>query len=116
MKKAKVELILDYDEDLPWDKESIRAYIQSALHVVQAGEVRVAAEDVKVYNIMEYLECDHCHTIYTDAPSLADAKKGAESWKKMCEKDDDIARGIAPCPNISCQGELILKNTEKLWQ
>lgn len=58
---------------------------------------------------MEKLVCDRCGQEYADAESVEAAKRQAESWKKLCERDGAKARGVAPCPNISCKGELVLK-------
>ena len=57
---------------------------------------------------MTYLKCDRCNVEYRDQESIDMAKKGEEDWKKMCEKDGDEARGLFPCPVLSCTGEMKL--------
>lgn len=58
---------------------------------------------------MEYLKCDRCSMVYKDEESVRSVKKEAEGWKKLCERDGEVPRGLAPCPNITCSGELCLK-------
>jgi len=57
---------------------------------------------------MEKLKCDRCGTEYSDKESIASAKAHEEEWKKLCRKDGVEPRGLAPCPNITCRGELQL--------
>lgn len=57
----------------------------------------------------EKLVCDRCGAEYSDKPSIQMAKTMAVSWRAQCKQDSVEARGIAPCPIISCKGELILK-------
>ncbi len=58
---------------------------------------------------MEKLVCDRCGYECAGEASIDIAKRYQESWKILCERDGIEPRGIVPCPNISCQGELILK-------
>jgi len=59
--------------------------------------------------MLEKLVCDRCGITYADDESIQSAKGMSESWKALCQKDGDTARGLSPCPIISCKGELILK-------
>lgn len=56
---------------------------------------------------MKKLKCDRCGTIYTDKKSINMAIQYADTWKRTCEDDGIKARGVLPCPNIRCDGELI---------
>ena len=56
------------------------------------------------------LVCDRCALTYTDDASIQSAVKDADEWRKLCAEDGDVARGICPCPNLQCDGELILKS------
>lgn len=58
---------------------------------------------------MEKLVCDRCGLEYTDEESLTMAKRYQGAWEALCRRDGDEPRGISPCPNITCTGELILK-------
>lgn len=60
-----------------------------------------------------YLECDRCGVKYEDEESITMAQEMAEQWRTERLADGVEARGIAPCPNISCRGELVLKEAEK---
>jgi len=60
---------------------------------------------------MEKLVCDRCGIEYTDEESIILAKSVKEEWVEKCHKDGVEPRGIAPCPIISCKGELILQET-----
>lgn len=62
---------------------------------------------------MEQLKCDRCDVIYTDKESIEFAKKGEDRWKASCREDGMEPRGIAPCPTISCPGQLTLEVLEK---
>lgn len=46
----------------------------------------------------EYVRCNRCGAIYTDKPSI-------DMVKKWLQKDDHYA----PCPVISCPGEMEVK-------
>lgn len=56
----------------------------------------------------EKLVCNVCGLTYTDSASIQLAKRGERQWKELCKKDGVKVRGIAPCPNIGCKGELVL--------
>ena len=58
---------------------------------------------------MERLKCDVCRTVYSDEKDIETAKNHAERWKQSCVRDGTKARGVAPCPNITCSGELLLE-------
>lgn len=58
---------------------------------------------------MKKLVCNVCQAEYTDEPSIEMAKKMQETWEKDCRDGGIEATGIAPCPNISCSGQLVLK-------
>jgi len=57
---------------------------------------------------MEILKCDRCGKVYRDRASVESAKLMYEKWLQICEKDNYKPRGIAPCPILHCNGELIL--------
>lgn len=57
---------------------------------------------------MEKLTCNECKTVYTEEADIKLAKGMQEDYEKMCRKDNFIPKGIAPCPNMICTGELIL--------
>lgn len=58
---------------------------------------------------MEKLVCDMCNTEYTDKESIDEAKRQKDTWIEVCKHDGFEPRGICPCPDIKCKGELILK-------
>lgn len=58
---------------------------------------------------MEKLECDKCGTVYDDEGSINLARATKDEWEARCKLDGVEPRGIMPCPNISCPGELILE-------
>jgi len=58
----------------------------------------------------EKLVCNKCGVEFTDSESISIAKKLGENWKEMCKKDGIDPKGIAPCPNLMCKGELIIVN------
>ena len=60
---------------------------------------------------VEKLVCDRCGLTYTDRESIESAKAHASEWAGLCRRDGDEPRGISPCPNIRCPGELLLKHT-----
>ena len=57
---------------------------------------------------MEKLTCNVCRTVYTEEADIKSAKSMKQDYEKMCKQDNFISKGIAPCPNIMCEGELIL--------
>lgn len=57
---------------------------------------------------MEKLKCDRCGEVYSDKESIESAKKEADGWRRLCERDGEEPRGLVPCPNMTCKGELIL--------
>ena len=56
------------------------------------------------------LVCDRCGATYTDKESIDDALKLKDGWAELCKCDGVEPRGIAPCPNIRCEGEMIMGN------
>ncbi|MBA7599119.1 hypothetical protein ES703_06146 [subsurface metagenome] len=58
---------------------------------------------------METLVCDRCGRTYADAESVSSAKEWEENWTKRCRADGVEPRGVAPCPDIGCPGELLLQ-------
>ena len=58
---------------------------------------------------MEKLVCDRCNLEYTDKESIEMAKRYQEKWAELCRRDGVEPRGLSACPNISCPGELQLK-------
>ena len=58
---------------------------------------------------MPKLVCDRCGETYTDQESIESAKLWAENWKALLAKDGETPRGLSPCPNLRCEGELVLK-------
>lgn len=58
---------------------------------------------------MEKLVCDRCNAEYTDEESINIAKRYQAQWEASCGRDGVEPRGISPCPIITCQGELVLK-------
>ena len=58
---------------------------------------------------MEKLACDRCGIEYSDEESIEMAKQHEGAWESMCRQDGVEPRGVIACPNISCTGELQLK-------
>ena len=59
-------------------------------------------------SVMQKLVCDRCGRVYEDRESVSSAQEGSESWRSICAADGVEARGLAPCPDLQCKGELIL--------
>ena len=57
---------------------------------------------------MERLTCNECKRVYAGEADIKLAKGMKEEYEKMCKQDKFIPKGIAPCPNMMCEGELIL--------
>ena len=57
---------------------------------------------------MEKLTCNDCKVVYTEEADIKLAKGMQKDYKEMCQKDKVIPKGICPCPNVVCTGELIL--------
>ena len=53
-------------------------------------------------NNMEQLKCNICKITYSDIESIKSAKRMRKLW--------ETPTGIAPCPILSCKGELQLIN------
>lgn len=58
---------------------------------------------------MPKLVCDRCGVVYTDKESIDRAKEGKAKWEAQVRADGDEPRGLCPCPWLSCDGELQLK-------
>jgi hypothetical protein len=58
---------------------------------------------------MEYLECDRCAHRYLDQASIDLSKREAEAWMEDCRRDGVEPRGLIGCPDMTCEGELVLK-------
>ena len=58
---------------------------------------------------MKKLVCDRCGVEYIDEESITASETYQESWGALCRRDGVEPRGISPCPNITCDGELILQ-------
>lgn len=58
---------------------------------------------------MEKLVCDRCGITYTDEESIKFAKLWEKRHIAICAEDGVEARGVAPCPILSCRGELCLE-------
>lgn len=52
------------------------------------------------------LECDRCGNIYSDKSSIEMVKLKAKDWKNILAKVGRSPRGLYPCPNMKCEGEL----------
>lgn len=71
---------------------------------------------------MSKLVCDRCGATYTDRESIEEVLKLKASWAELCKRPVVVAgewvcdgiepRGLAPCPIMRCEGELILINDE----
>lgn len=57
---------------------------------------------------MEKLTCSECKVVYTGEADIKSAKGMKQAYEEMCKQDKFIPKGIAPCPNMMCRGELIL--------
>lgn len=57
----------------------------------------------------EALVCDRCGRTYADERSVSMAKEESENWAAMCRADGVEPRGITPCPDMGCRGELLLQ-------
>ncbi len=58
---------------------------------------------------MEKLACDRCNLEYTDKDSIVMARQHEDAWAAVCRDTGIEPRGVIACPNISCPGELLLK-------
>lgn len=61
---------------------------------------------------MEKLVCDRCGVVYAEKADIEDANAHAQQWAELCRQDGVEPRGIGPCPNLRCPGELVLKTTD----
>ena len=53
------------------------------------------------------IRCDRCGTEYHDEGSIAVAMCAEDDWAKMCRADGVEPRGLHPCPNFTCDGEMV---------
>ena len=58
---------------------------------------------------MEKLVCNVCGREYTDEASIEQAKVMELPWVESCKTGGIEVTGIAPCPDIDCKGQLVLK-------
>lgn len=56
---------------------------------------------------MKKLKCNVCGVEYSDAKDFEYANKMSKAWGESCRAEGVEPKGIAPCPNITCPGELI---------
>ena len=61
----------------------------------------------------EKLVCDQCGQTYTDQGTIDMAKKMSDQWADICKAEGVEPRGLYPCPNITCRGELILEEDQE---
>ena len=57
---------------------------------------------------MKQLTCNECKTAYTEEIDIKSAESMKKSYLELCKKDNYTPKGIAPCPNMMCAGELVL--------
>ena len=57
---------------------------------------------------MEKLTCSECKVVYTEEADIKLAKSTKQKYEEMCKQDGFTPKGIAPCSNMMCKGELIL--------
>ena len=61
---------------------------------------------------MQKLVCDRCGRTYTDKEDIDLAVSWAEKWKEESKAEGFEVRGLAPCPNLACVGELKLEEVK----
>lgn len=59
---------------------------------------------------MEKLACNECGAEYTDEGSIGMAKSSQLTWAESCKEGGIEMTGIAPCPSLTCKGQLVLTN------
>jgi hypothetical protein len=58
---------------------------------------------------MKKLKCNVCGVEYSTPEDLELAEKMRTAWEQSCKADGVDPKGIAPCPNLTCPGELVVK-------
>lgn len=61
---------------------------------------------------MKRLKCDTCGVVYSKPEDLELAQKMSKPWAESCRADGTEPKGVAPCPNITCPGELVLEEIQ----
>jgi len=59
---------------------------------------------------VEKLVCDQCGHTITESERVEFAKEQDSEWAEVCRRGGCEPRGICPCPNVQCDGELVLKD------
>ena len=54
------------------------------------------------------LKCSICKREYADKESIIFAIESKKDYIRLCKDEGFDAKGICPCPIISCKGEMIL--------
>jgi hypothetical protein len=54
------------------------------------------------------LKCNVCGVEYTDPKDFKYAEKMRNGWAASCRAEGTEPKGICPCPNIICEGELVV--------
>jgi hypothetical protein len=57
---------------------------------------------------MKKLKCNVCRIEYSDPKDFEYANKMSKSWGESCRAEGIEPKGICPCPNLTCKGELIV--------
>lgn len=58
------------------------------------------------------LVCDRCGRTYQDQRELDIVQRSSGEWRESCAKLGIEPRGLAPCPNFFCEGEMVLRLLE----
>jgi len=58
---------------------------------------------------LKKLKCNVCGVEYSDEEDFKFAEKMSKAWAESCRSGGVEPKGIAPCPNITCPGELVVK-------
>jgi hypothetical protein len=58
---------------------------------------------------MKKLKCNVCGVEYSDPKDFEYADKMSKGWAESCKADGVDPKGICPCPNLICPGELVVK-------
>lgn len=63
--------------------------------------------------MLSKLQCNKCGITYSDEASIKSAQRHKDKWIAACKKDGVEAKGIAPCPVLTCPGELVEVNGDE---
>jgi hypothetical protein len=55
------------------------------------------------------LKCNVCGVAYWSPKDFEYAEKMSKEWAESCKADGVDPKGICPCPNLTCPGELVVK-------